>query len=63
MMPRPPKSPTRTEVPAGSCPVVSATAAASVAPNELGQCAREHARACAAGYMHQPTPSTHHMLR
>eukprot|EP00959_Pyramimonas_sp_CCMP1952_P379549 7950506-Pyramimonas_sp.AAC.1 len=33
MVPRPPNSPTRTAVPAGMCPAVSATAAASVAPN------------------------------
>eukprot|EP00959_Pyramimonas_sp_CCMP1952_P231143 4831806-Pyramimonas_sp.AAC.1 len=33
MMPRPPKSPNRTEGPAGEYPVVSATAAASIAPN------------------------------
>eukprot|EP00959_Pyramimonas_sp_CCMP1952_P431259 9032322-Pyramimonas_sp.AAC.1 len=32
MIPRRPKTPTRTEVPAGRCPAVSATAAASVAP-------------------------------
>eukprot|EP00959_Pyramimonas_sp_CCMP1952_P389094 8152481-Pyramimonas_sp.AAC.1 len=31
MIPRPPKSPTRTEVPGGKRPAVSATAAASVA--------------------------------
>eukprot|EP00959_Pyramimonas_sp_CCMP1952_P462454 9483289-Pyramimonas_sp.AAC.1 len=32
MIPRPPKPPTRTEVPAGKCPAVSANAAATVAP-------------------------------
>eukprot|EP00959_Pyramimonas_sp_CCMP1952_P021749 458030-Pyramimonas_sp.AAC.1 len=32
MTPRAPNTPTRTEVPAGICPAVTATAAASVAP-------------------------------
>eukprot|EP00959_Pyramimonas_sp_CCMP1952_P224065 4684967-Pyramimonas_sp.AAC.1 len=41
MIPRPPKAPTRSEVPAGMCPAVSATAAASVSPNWLAT-----ARAC-----------------
>eukprot|EP00959_Pyramimonas_sp_CCMP1952_P106261 2221842-Pyramimonas_sp.AAC.1 len=35
MIPRPPKSPTRTEVPAEKCPAVSAAAATSVSPNSL----------------------------
>eukprot|EP00959_Pyramimonas_sp_CCMP1952_P244522 5111394-Pyramimonas_sp.AAC.1 len=43
-MPRLPKFPTRTEVPAGMCPEISAAAAASVAPNSLGA-----ARACMRG--------------
>eukprot|EP00959_Pyramimonas_sp_CCMP1952_P286988 6001605-Pyramimonas_sp.AAC.1 len=35
MIPRPPKSLTRTELPTGKCPAVSANSAASVAPNWL----------------------------
>eukprot|EP00959_Pyramimonas_sp_CCMP1952_P299448 6263227-Pyramimonas_sp.AAC.1 len=58
MIPRPPKSPTFSEVPAGMCRAVSATGFASVAPNYLAS-AREHARASAAAEKHQSTPSTH----
>eukprot|EP00959_Pyramimonas_sp_CCMP1952_P227886 4765011-Pyramimonas_sp.AAC.1 len=35
MIPRPPKSPTRTEVPAEKCPTITASSAASFAPNKL----------------------------
>eukprot|EP00959_Pyramimonas_sp_CCMP1952_P045557 951893-Pyramimonas_sp.AAC.1 len=59
MIPRTPKSPSRIGVPTGMFPAVSATAAASVAPNYLAA-----ARACcAAAEMHQPTPSTHRNRR
>eukprot|EP00959_Pyramimonas_sp_CCMP1952_P298500 6243781-Pyramimonas_sp.AAC.1 len=64
MIPRPPKWPTRTEVPMGSAPRSAPPRPRRVGRAMLaGRRALEHAPASAAAEMHQPTPSIHRNRR
>eukprot|EP00959_Pyramimonas_sp_CCMP1952_P372247 7795089-Pyramimonas_sp.AAC.1 len=63
MVPRPPKQPTRSEMPSREVPRGQRHRGRVDRAKRAGRCPREHARASAAAEMHQPTPSIYRNRR